>query len=107
MKNLGLTFLFALLSANVSAQTYCDSQLADLKDYAMVAKYEQLPEEQKPYFFAQLSPNQQLKLNMMGSSHKFGSALNNSLGGNYKDSMADVFNRKYEEFKRKCGFMLK
>lgn len=107
MKNLGLTFLFALLSANVSAQTYCDSQLADLKDYAMVARYEQLPEEQKSYFFAQLSTKQKSKLNILSSTHQFGSALNNSLGGNYNDSITDVFNRKYEEFKRKCGFMLK
>ena len=107
MKTFSIGIATLLLCVPSFAQSYCDAQIADLKDYSMAAKYEQLPNEQKPYFFAQLTPTQQMKLNMMGSSHKLGSAINNSMGGNYRDSMADVCNRKLEEFKRKCGFMLK
>ncbi len=107
MKTFWIGIPTLLLCVPSFAQSYCEAQMADLKDYSIAAKYEQLPEEQKPYYFAQLTPAQQMKINMMGSSHKLGSAINNSMGGNYRDSMADVFNRKFEEFKRKCGYMLK
>ncbi len=97
---------FTFTSA-VHSQTYCDVQLDNLKDFVLVAKYEQLPKEQRGNFFSQLTPDQQIKLNILQSSHKFGAALNKSLGGNYSDSVADVYNRKFEAFKTKCGFMLK
>ena len=89
MKTFSIGIATLLLCVPSFAQSYCEAQMADLKDYSIAAKY------------------QQRKINMMGSSHKLGSAINNSMGGSYRDSIADVFNRKLEEFKRKCGYMLK
>lgn len=95
------------LTSSVIAQTYCDYQYKELQDHALAARYEQLPAEQKSGFIAQLPSDQRLKLMGMESGHRLGAAINNSLGGTYRESMTDVFNKKLEGFKTKCGFMLK
>lgn len=86
--------------------TFCDTQLKELKDYAIAAKYEKLPSEQKANFFAQLSNEQKLALMAFQSTFTAGSALLNAIGSDYKKSIADIFQDKYLEFKKQCGFML-
>ena len=99
MKTFSIGLATLLLCGPIFAQSYCETELQNLRMFAMAAKYEQLPAEQKPSFFAQLSPDQQLQL--------MGIRSGNQLGGNSGNSMNEVLNRKSEEFKRKCGFMLK
>ena len=89
------------------AQTYCDQQYKELQGYAIAAKAEQLPPEQRMHFEAQLTAEQSIGLMAMRGGHGLGTAINNSMGGSYRDSLSDVFNRKLAEFKTKCGFMLK
>jgi hypothetical protein len=93
-------------SSAVNSKTYCDSQLEDLKAFALVAKYEQLPQEQKANYIAQLTSDERIGLMALQSSHQLGAALNKSLGI-YSDSVTDSYNKKFEVFKTKCGFMLK
>jgi hypothetical protein len=109
MKTLRKVILIALLplTSSVLAQTYCDYHYKELQDHALAARYEQLPAEQKSYFIAQLPSDQRSKLMGMESGHRLGAAINNSLGGTSRESMTDVFNKKLDEFKPKCGFMLK
>ena len=89
------------------AQTYCDHQYKELQGYAIAAKAEQLPPEQRMHFEAQLTAEQRIALMAMRGGHGIGAAINNSMGGSYRDSLTDVFNRKLAEFKTKCEFMLK
>ncbi len=106
MKKLLLASCWVAVGAVANAQTFCERQYKELQDYALVVRYESLPEEQRPHFMAQLNLEQTLGLMASRSGHQLGAAINNSLGGNYRDSMIDVFNRKLAEFKTKCGFML-
>lgn len=99
--------VLSLLGEAGFAQTFCDYQYSELQKYGLAAKYEQLTPEQRVHFQAQLSPEQSLGMMAARSAHQLGSAINNSVGGNYRDSMNDVFNRKLTEFRTKCGFMLK
>lgn len=107
MKKLLLAIFLVAAGVVVNAQTFCDHQYKELTNYALAAKYESLPEEQRANFVAQLTADQTYGLMALRSGHQMGAAINNSLGGNYRDSMTDVFNRKLAEFKTKCGFMLK
>jgi hypothetical protein len=108
-KMLVLMLMLAALpfSSAVHSQTYCDNELEKLRGFARAAEYELLPQEQKANYFAQLSNDQQLELMALGSGFKLGSALNNSMGGDYRDSIIDVLNRKRAALKSKCGFMMK
>ncbi len=99
MKKFPIGLVALVLCTPNFAQSYCENELKNLRMFAMAAKYEQLPAEQKSSFFAQLSPDQQLQL--------MGIRSGNQLGGNNRNSMNEVLNRKTEEFKRKCEFMLK
>ena len=99
MKTFSISLVTVFICVPAFAQSYCETELQNLRMFAMAAKYEQIPGEQKPSFFAQLSPDQQLQL--------MGIRSGNQLGGNNRNSMNEVLNRKTEEFKRKCGFMLK
>lgn len=99
MKTFPIGLVALLLCAPIFAQSYCETELQNLRMLVMTAKYEQLPAEQKPTFFAQLSPDQQL--------HLMGIRSGNQLDGNNRNSINEVLNRKSEEFKRKCGYMLK
>ena len=102
-----LILALALWCQSVGAQALCNAQLKELREYAMASRYEQLPESQKPNFMAQLSPADRLGLMGAISGHKLGTAINNAAGGDYRSTITDVFNRKTEEFKKSCGFMLK
>ncbi len=100
-------FLIFFASASSYSQTYCDYQYRDLKDYELAARYEQLPSEQRPNFMAQISQEQRLKLMGMQSGHGAGSAIANLSGASYAGTMTSIFEKKLEEFKKKCGFMLR
>lgn len=95
------------LTTSAFAHTYCDQQYKELQGYAIAAKAEQLPPEQRMHFEAQLTAEQSIGLMAMRGGHGLGTAINNSMGGSYRDSLTDVFNKKLAEFKTKCGFMLK
>lgn len=88
------------------AQTYCEQQYKELQGYAIAAKAEQIPPEQRINFEAQLTPEQRMGLMAARAGHQLGAGINNAFGGNYRDNLTDVFNRKLIEFKKKCGFML-
>jgi subtilase family serine protease len=107
MKSLLLTIVLLVIGVAANAQTFCEHQYKELQGYALAAKYESLPEDQRAHFLASLTTEQNLGLMASRSGHQLGAAINNSLGGNYRDSMTDVFNRKLAEFKTKCGFMLR
>lgn len=98
-----------LVAAGVAAnaQTFCDTKLEELQDYAVAAKHAALPAEQRGTFFAQLSSDKQLRIMGLQAGHGVGSALAKASGANYGNSLTDVFNKKTTEFKTKCGFMLK
>jgi hypothetical protein len=102
-----LSFAFVSFSQVVGAQTHCEYQLKELRQYALAAKYEQLPAAQKPHFMAQLSPAEQLGLMGLQSGHNLGAGTAAMLGGGKASTLTDQFNLKTEEFKRSCGFMLK
>lgn len=107
MKHLLLATSLVASGVAANAQNFCDTKLEELQDYAVAAKYEALPAEQRGSFFAQLSSDKQLRVMGLRSGHGVGSALANASGANYGNSLTDVFNKKLSEFKTKCGFMLK
>ena len=98
---LSLTLIF-LATFNVKAQSICDIQLVELKKSHLLAKYEQMPEEQKGNFFASLSPEQRAYLQGANAGLALGKAIN----PNYSETRLDKFNRELEKFKKQCGFML-
>jgi hypothetical protein len=87
---------------NAHAQSFCEYQLTELKKSHLLAKYEQMPEEQKSNFFATLSTEQRAYI--LGAD--LGVALGKAINQNYSETYSDKFNREFEEFKKKCGFML-
>ena len=107
MKNFLLTTSLVAAGVAANAQTFCDIKLEELQDYALAAKYEALPSEQRGNFFAQLPSEKRFKIMGLQAGHGVGSALANASGANYGNSLTDVFNKKLSEFKTICGFMLK
>lgn len=106
MKKLSLASCLVVVGAAANAQTFCDIKLEELQDYALAAKYEALPAEQRGNFFAQLPREKRFKIMGLQAGHGVGAALANASGANYGNSVTDVFNKKLSEFKTKCGFML-
>jgi hypothetical protein len=106
MKNILLATCLVVVGVAANARTICDIKLEELQDYALAAKYEALPAEQRGNFFAQLPSEKRFKIMGLQAGHGVGSALANAAGANYGNSLTDIFNEKLTEFKTKCGFML-
>jgi hypothetical protein len=107
MKTVAMTLVLAAFSHTASAQSSCDYQQNELRQLGLAAKYEQLPPSQRGSFFSQLSPADQISVMSLSSGHNLGASVNNAAGGGYRRTITDVFNQKAEEFKKKCGFMLR
>jgi hypothetical protein len=107
MKTITLVVLLSAWSISTQAQTPCDYQQNELRKLGLAAKYEQLPESQRSSFFSQLSPADQISVMGLSSGHNLGAGLNNAAGGGYSRSITDLFHQKSDEFRKKCGFMLR
>ena len=107
MKTITLVVFLAAWNLSAVAQTPCDYQQNELRKLGLAAKYEQLPEGQRAGFISQLSPIDQISVMSLSSGHNLGVGFNNAAGGGYSRSITDVINQKAEEFKKKCGFMLR